>query len=135
MLETTYPALDLFWTLLELAVFVLWIWLIVVIIGDIFRSADLGGWGKALWTLFVVVLPWIGIVIYLVARGGSMSQRPVSKRQRLESSDIYAPPTALSNEPIAGRGGAWSTLGRCDLPRTIISTRSRAGSSAQLPAR
>jgi hypothetical protein len=105
MFETTYPALDLFWTLLTLAVFVLWVWLIIVIIGDIFRSADLSGWGKALWTLLVIVLPWIGVVIYLIARGGSMSQRQVGRRQRLLSGDVYGPPTALSNEPVVAGGG------------------------------
>ncbi len=99
MLATVYPALDLFWTLLEFAVFVLWVWLIIVIIRDIFRSADLSGWGKALWTLLVIVLPWVGVVIYLVARGRSMSQRWVTRRQRVESGDIYSPPTALSPEP------------------------------------
>jgi hypothetical protein len=105
MLETTYPALDLFWTLLGLAVFVLWIWLIIVIIGDIFRSADLSGWGKALWTLLVIVLPWLGIVVYLIARGGSMSQRQLGRHRGPVSGDVYAPPTALSNEPLATGGG------------------------------
>ncbi len=104
MLGTIYPALDLVWTLLELALFVLWIWLIVVIIGDIFRSANLSGWDKALWTLLVIILPWLGIVIYLVARGGSMSQRSAGRHQHFESRDSYTPPTALSNEPPAGGG-------------------------------
>ncbi len=103
MLATTYPALDLLWTLLLLTVFVLWIWLIIVILGDIFRSADLSGWGKGLWTLLVVVLPWVGIVIYLVARGGAMPHRWTGGYQRPEP-DVYEPPTALSSEPMAGGG-------------------------------
>jgi len=101
MLGTVYPALDLFWTLLELALFGLWIWLIIVILGDIFGSTDLSGWEKALWTLLVIVLPWVGVVIYLIARGGSMSQRSAGMRRYFESRDIYASPTALSNEPLA----------------------------------
>lgn len=100
MLATVYPALDLFWTLLELAVFVLWIWLIVIIVSDIFRSADLSGWGKALWTLLVVVLPWVGIVVYLVARGRTMTERRVNGHQHLGS--VYSPPTARSPKPMTG---------------------------------
>lgn len=101
MFGTVYPALDLFWTLLELALLGLWIWLIIVIIGDIFRSADLSGWRKALWTLLVIALPWVGVVIYLIARGGSMSQRSAGMRQYFDSRDVYASPTALSKEPLA----------------------------------
>jgi len=110
MLGTVYPILDLFWTLLEFALFVLWIGLIVFVISDVLRSADLSGWGKALWTLLVIVLPWIGVVIYLVARGGSMSQRWIDRYQHPESHDIYAPPTALSYEPLSGGGSPnpWS---------------------------
>jgi len=110
MLGTNYPALDLFWTVLIFAVFVLWIWLILVIICDVFRSPDLSGWGKALWVLLVLVLPWVGIITYLVARGGSMSERWPGRRQRFTSRDTYAPPTALSSEPltIGGISSPWS---------------------------
>ena len=110
MLGTVYPMLDLFWTLLEFALFVLWVGLIVFVISDVLRSSDLSGWGKALWTLLVIVLPWIGVVIYLVARGGSMSQRWVDRYRHLEPRDIYTPPTALSNEalPDGGSPDPWS---------------------------
>lgn len=104
MLGIVYPTLDLFWTLLELAVFVLWIWLIIVIISDVFRSDDLSGWGKALWTFLVIIVPWVGAVIYIVARGTSMSQRSVGRHQRPESDAVYSPPTALSPEPMTGGG-------------------------------
>jgi Phospholipase_D-nuclease N-terminal len=104
MLGTDYPALGLFWTMLELAVFVLWVWLIIVIIRDIFRSADLSGGMKALWTFLVIILPWVGIVIYLVVRGRSMSQRWSNGHRPVASGDVYSPPTALSPEPMAGGG-------------------------------
>ena len=71
------PLLDLFWATLWLFVFFAWIWLVITIFGDIFRSRDLSGWGKALWTLFVVFLPWLGVLIYLIVRGRSMEDRSV----------------------------------------------------------
>ena len=83
-------------------VFILWVWLIIVIIGDIFRSPDLGGWGKSLWTVLILVLPWIGIVVYLLTRGGSMSQRQAGRSKPAGSGEPYAAPIALSNERTNG---------------------------------
>lgn len=71
------PLLDLFWATLWFFLFFAWIWLVITIFGDIFRSRDLSGWGKALWTLFVVFLPWLGVLIYLIVRGRSMEDRSV----------------------------------------------------------
>ena len=71
------PLLDLFWATLWLFLFFAWIWLVITIFGDIFRSRDLSGWAKALWTLFVVFLPWLGVLIYLIVRGKSMEDRNV----------------------------------------------------------
>jgi hypothetical protein len=71
----TYPLLDLFWTMLVLFGFVIWFWLLFVIFGDIFRRSDIGGWGKAGWTLVVIVLPIFGSLIYLVAEGRQMADR------------------------------------------------------------
>ena len=71
------PLLDLFWATLWFFVFFAWIWLVITIFGDIFRSRDLSGWAKALWTLFVVFLPWLGVLIYLIVRGRSMEDRSV----------------------------------------------------------
>lgn len=69
------PLLDLFWTMLLFFLFVAWIWLLIVILSDVFRSRDLSGWAKALWTLFVLFLPWLGAFIYLLIRGSEMSER------------------------------------------------------------
>ncbi|HKE51480.1 MAG TPA: SHOCT domain-containing protein [Actinomycetes bacterium] len=69
------PLFDLFWTMLLFFLFVAWIWLFFVIIGDVFRSRDLSGGAKALWTLFVVFVPWLGIFIYLLIRGSDISER------------------------------------------------------------
>jgi type VI protein secretion system component VasK len=66
---------DLFWSMLWFFMFVIWIWLLITIFVDIFRSHDMGGWAKALWVLFVIVLPFLGVLVYVIARGNSMQER------------------------------------------------------------
>jgi hypothetical protein len=61
--------------------FVIWIWLLIVVFTDIFRSRDLGGWGKALWAIFVIVLPYLGVFVYLIARGKKMGEHAVESAQ------------------------------------------------------
>lgn len=61
-----------------------WVWLLISIFGDLFRDHELSGWGKALWTLFLVVLPWLGALIYLIARGRSMNERALAQARRNE---------------------------------------------------
>jgi type VI protein secretion system component VasK len=69
------PLLDLFWTMLWFFLFIAWIWLLIAIVTDVFRSDDLSGFTKALWILFVIIVPWLGALIYLIARGGKMQDR------------------------------------------------------------
>ncbi len=75
MLAYTYPLLSLFFTMLIFFGFFIWIWLLIVIFADIFRSHDMGGFAKAMWVLLVVFLPLLGVLIYLIARGGKMQTR------------------------------------------------------------
>lgn len=85
-----YPLLDLFLTMLYFFLWVAWIFLLVRIVLDIFRSADLGGWAKAGWLLFILVLPFLGVLVYLVARGGRMHEREVGAvRQQEEQVQQY----------------------------------------------
>ena len=71
----SYPLLGAFWTILEIFLWVIWIWILIWIFIDIFRSRDLSGFSKALWFLFVLFIPLIGVLVYLIARGGSMHER------------------------------------------------------------
>jgi membrane protein implicated in regulation of membrane protease activity len=71
----SYPLLGAFWTILEVFLWVLWIWVLIYVFIDIFRSHDLSGWAKALWFLFVLFIPLIGVLVYLIARGGKMQER------------------------------------------------------------
>jgi hypothetical protein len=98
MLAYTYPLLSLFWTMLEFFIFFLWIWLLIVIFSDIFRSHDIGGLAKALWVLFVIVLPYLGVLIYLIARGGSMHERAAAQiAQQQKAFDTYVKQAAGSS--------------------------------------
>ena len=80
--DSSYPLLNLFWTMFELFLWILWIWILIWIFIDIFRSRDLSGWAKALWFLFVLFIPLIGVLVYLIVRGGSMHDRAVQDAQQ-----------------------------------------------------
>ena len=77
----SYPILGAFWTILMIFLWVIWFWILITIIIDIFRSHDLSGWAKALWFLFILFLPLIGVLVYLIARGGKMHERQVRQAQ------------------------------------------------------
>jgi len=77
-----YPLLSVFWTIFEIFLWVIWIWILIWIFIDIFRSHDLSGWAKALWFLFVLFIPLIGVLVYLIVRGSSMHERALQQAQR-----------------------------------------------------
>jgi len=79
-----YTVGDAFLTMLWFFLFFIWIWLLISVFGDIFRSDDLNGWGKALWTVFVIFLPYLGVLVYLIARGHKMSEHAVRDATRQE---------------------------------------------------
>ncbi|MBI1378512.1 MAG: SHOCT domain-containing protein [Frankiales bacterium] len=66
------------WSIIWIALFFLWIYVLITVFGDIFRSDDLGGWGKALWIVFIIILPWLGVLVYLIARGKGMQERQIA---------------------------------------------------------
>jgi ABC-type multidrug transport system fused ATPase/permease subunit len=98
MLASTYPLLDLFWTMLEIFLFVIWIYLLFIVFVDIFRSHDLGGLAKALWVIFVIILPFLGVFVYLIARGGKMHERAIDAAQAQQKAfDSYVQEAAGSS--------------------------------------
>lgn len=97
------PLMDLFWSMLWFFMFFLWIWLLISLFADIFRSDDLSGWGKAGWVIFMVVLPWLGALIYLIARGKGMQERAVADMAAREQAtrqyiQEVATPTSTADE-------------------------------------
>jgi hypothetical protein len=90
MVAYDYPILGVFWTFLIFFVFVMWFFILFRVIVDIFRSHDMGGWHKALWILFIVVLPYLGIFVYLIARGGKMQAHAIeSYKQHDAATQAY----------------------------------------------
>lgn len=81
----SYPALNVFWTIVEVFLWVIWLWILITVLVDIFRSPDLSGWGKAGWFLFVLIIPLIGVLVYLIARGDSMHERATRRAQQDEA--------------------------------------------------
>ncbi|MFF9783132.1 SHOCT domain-containing protein [Streptomyces nigrescens] len=77
-----YPLLNAFWTMCLIFLWVMWLILLFRIIGDIFRSQDLKGWGKTGWLVLVILLPFLGVFIYVVARGHGMSEREIAQAER-----------------------------------------------------
>ena len=97
MLASSYPVLDAFLTILYFFMFFIWIWLLIVVFGDIFRSHDLGGMAKALWCILIIVIPYFGVFIYLIARGGKMHERAAqAAAQQQKAFDQYVRQTAGS---------------------------------------
>ncbi|WP_314614885.1 SHOCT domain-containing protein [Streptomyces stackebrandtii] len=80
-----YPLLNLFWTMLWFFVWIMWLFLLFKVITDIFRDHELGGWGKAGWLAFCILLPYLGVLVYVIARGKSMGQRDVKQAKASEA--------------------------------------------------
>ena len=74
MLASSFGTGQVFLEILYFFLFFIWLWLLIVVFTDIFRSPELSGWGKAFWVLFVIILPYLGVLIYLIARGGKMHE-------------------------------------------------------------
>jgi Phospholipase_D-nuclease N-terminal/Short C-terminal domain len=95
-----YPFLDIFWTILIFFMWVIWIWILITVLMDLFRRHDIGGWGKAAWTLFVVVLPFLGVFMYLITQGGQMAERRSAEMQASRASfDSYVRDVASAKSP------------------------------------
>ena len=95
MLGTDYPVADLFLTMLWFFLFIIWIWLLIMVFSDIFRSHDLNGWVKALWCVFIIIVPFLGVFVYLIARGGKMQERNMKQAADQQAAfDDYVRQTA-----------------------------------------
>jgi len=81
MLAAEFGTGQVFWSFLWFFLFFIWIWLLIVVFGDIFRSQDLGGWAKAIWCIFIILVPYLGVFVYLIARGGKMHEHAVAAAQ------------------------------------------------------
>ena len=108
MLLAEFGTGQVFWSFLWFFLFFIWIWLLIVVFGDIFRSRDLSGWSKALWTIFVIVVPYLGVFVYLIARGHKMQEHAVQAAQAQDA----AMREYVQNVAATGGGGAADELSK-----------------------
>jgi Phospholipase_D-nuclease N-terminal len=100
LIATSYPFLGILWTTLIFFAWVIFIWIAITVLIDVFRRRDLSGWGKAGWTIFVVILPWVGVLVYLIVNHGGMAERRMKEVAASQAQfDQYVRDTA-------GGGGA-----------------------------
>ena len=107
MLATDYPFLDLMWTMVVFFLWILWFWLLFTVFADIFRRHDLSGWGKAGWLIFTILLPFLGVFVYLITQNVGMTERNL-ERARAERAqfDDYV------RQTTGGGGGAAAEIER-----------------------
>jgi hypothetical protein len=79
-----YPLLEVFWTMLIFFAFVVWIWILIIVLGDIFRREDASGWVKVLWCVFIIILPYLGVFVYLIAEHKGMTERGMQRQAAAE---------------------------------------------------
>jgi hypothetical protein len=97
-----YPFLDILWTMIIFFTWVVWIWIMIVILTDVFRRRDVSGWGKALWVIFLIVLPFLGALVYLIVEHGGMADRQAeAARGQKAQMDEYVKSVAGSGGPAA----------------------------------
>jgi hypothetical protein len=106
VLASDYPFLDILWTMLVFFGWVIWFWLLITVFSDLFRRHDISGWGKAGWTVFCIVLPFLGVLVYLGAQGKGMAERRARDVQAAQAQmDQYVRDTA-------GGGGAAAEIAK-----------------------
>ena len=90
ILATDYPFIDIFWTMMIFFAWVIWIWTLIMVLMDVFWRSELSGWAKAGWTVFVIILPFLGVLIYLIAHGKDMGERRMHDAQAAPGSSAAA---------------------------------------------
>jgi ABC-type multidrug transport system fused ATPase/permease subunit len=97
----SYPLLGAFWTIFMIFLWVIWFWILITVFIDIFRSSDLSGWAKTLWFVFVLFFPLIGVLVYLIVRGGKMHERAARQAQQQEEQFRGYVQEAAGSESVA----------------------------------
>jgi len=100
ILATSYPFLEVFWTMLIFFAFVIWIWILITVLIDIFRRHDTSGFAKVLWIIFIIVLPYLGVFVYLIVEHKGMTERAVKQEEAAQSQmDKYVQSVAAKTDP------------------------------------
>ena len=105
MVASQYPFLSAIWTMFVFFAWIIWIWFLVTVFGDLFKRSDIGGWHKALWTVFILFLPFIGAISYLIGQGRAMEERRMQRAQAAQSDlDDYVREVAGTKTKTNGVG-------------------------------
>ena len=100
MLLANYSFWSVFWDLLLLFAWIVWFWLAITVFADLFRRHDISGWGKAAWIVFVIILPYIGVLVYLIAQHQGIADRNVKQAQVAQQQfDSYVQSVAAQTDP------------------------------------
>ena len=100
MVAASYPFLDVLWSMVIFFAFIIWIWLLITVFADVFRRRDIGGGMKAVWIIFVILLPYLGVLIYLIAEHNGMADRSEAQMQQMKAQqDEYIKSVASSASP------------------------------------
>ena len=103
ILAADYPFLNILWSMILFFAWVIWIWMMIIILADVFRRKDISGWGKAAWIVFLIVLPFLGVLVYLIAQHDGMTRRSEEAAQTQKAQfDDYVRTTAGSGGGAAG---------------------------------
>jgi len=95
VIAADYPFVDVLWSMIIFFFWVIWIWIVITVLIDVFRRHDIGGWAKAAWVVFVVILPWLGVLVYLIVEHDGMRERSLSQaRAQRQELDDYVRTTA-----------------------------------------
>jgi hypothetical protein len=81
VIAADYPFMDVLWSMIIFFFWVIWIWIVITVLIDVFRRHDISGWAKAAWVIFVVILPWLGVLVYLIVEHDGMRERSVKQAQ------------------------------------------------------
>jgi Phospholipase_D-nuclease N-terminal len=102
VIAADYPFLEVLWTMILFFAWLAWIWILVVILSDVFRRRDIGGWSKAVWIVFLIVLPFLGVLVYLIAQHDGMAERGLEQAQTMQKQfDDRVKAVAASEGPAA----------------------------------
>ncbi len=111
MLATDYPLLEVFWTMLIFFAFFIWIWLLFIVFADIFRRKDTSGFAKVAWIIFIIIIPYFGVFVYLIAEHNGMAERSQKQAEATKSEmDQYVRSVASSNDPSSQIANAKALL-------------------------
>jgi Short C-terminal domain/Phospholipase_D-nuclease N-terminal len=100
VVAASYPFLDVLWSMVIFFAFIIWIWLLITVFADVFRRRDIGGGMKAVWIIFVILLPYLGVLIYLIAEHNGMADRSEAQMQQMKAQqDDYIKSVASSASP------------------------------------